>query len=393
MPTAEDLRKKLDDKASSRDQGRTAEKCPKKNPPVLFVMVADKVTFDPISGAEVDIGYAKQTSGGDGIATFDPAKPANTTVVRTKLTEKQLEKYLPVPSEEVSVPPGTSTTKLVWATPLPTLSVKVVQRGNPSRVFTNAKVKVTAGPQFGGTEKPTNTTGIADFGQAKRGGYSIQITSLDAADKDKFKVPEQPYKFSFGPEGPNPYIAYVDEIRILAKLRVVLVDKEDKPISGKEWELVSPNAGSGTTAANGLIEVNALDFKKGSGVLKVKMGLPPPNPPPPSSPPVTPPTDPPPYPAPIKAEDYKDKAPDPPVADADDTVEWALTLSLPDEFQDDPSVKSRLQNLGFTCVRDSDDTVTTRAVKQYQRNRLKQDAPTGGLGDIKGSLTGFHDNP
>lgn len=398
---------KLDKEAKKRDQNTAKVKCPKKRKPAIYVAVMRGDTGDPVSGIKVDISKPTKQSpstGGDGEVKVDPAK-VGTHGVKVLLTEEQKKKFADPQPASMTTANGETSVHYFLLEPLPELSVQVMeQEGTSRKAFNGARVKAGKRPEL------KTAGGAADFGAIPAGKYRVTVVidrptefAAEAFDNSKGVSKDSFSKFGRGktiswdaelPYGESQKYLVVLAKTPLCKLRVILVDKEDKPISGKEWELDSPIAGSGTTAANGLIELKALLLEKGNGVLKVKMGLPPPKPLAPSSTaPVTPPTNPPPYPPPIKAEDYKDKAPDPPVADGDGTVEWALTLSLPDDFKDDPSVKCRLQNLGFTCARDTEGAATIRAVKHYQRNRLKQDAPSGSLGDIKGSLTGFHDNP
>jgi hypothetical protein len=66
---------------------------------------------------------------------------------------------------------------------------------------------------------------------------------------------------------------------------------------------------------------------------------------------------------------------------------------LLDDYNDDNGIKDRLGNLGFLCNRSSDATLTTRAVKAYQRLHLKDPNGSGSLADIKGHVKTRHDNP
>src|SRR5262245_21311425 len=62
---------------------------------------------------------------------------------------------------------------------------------------------------------------------------------------------------------------FVIKKKKLPKLRIVMVDGEDKPLAGKAWNLTSPKALSGKTKNDGLIEVKDLPPQDKSGTLQV----------------------------------------------------------------------------------------------------------------------------
>lgn len=200
------------------------------------------------------------------------------------------------------------------------------------------------------------------------------------------------------PTPPSPASASVKPVKpaaalAKAKLRVVLIDKDGKAISGKAWELLSPVRAIGKTGGNGLIEVENLSLENASGSLNIDMGpaekkktAPAPRP---AAPPVS---GPPPYPTPIKADDFKDKNKDHPTSGGDQTiVKWSLSLRLLKDMESDVGIKERLHNLGFNCDAKSDGAATAKAVKAYQRFYQKKEAPSGRLADIQSDVKNRHD--
>jgi hypothetical protein len=276
-------------------------------------------------------------------------------------------------------------TLLFLLDPLPSLQVKVITASDKKPV---EGVGVLAGAY---PELPTSRgAGLAKFDNIKTGRYQIRL-KLTPDQLKKYEAPSAvPVVMS---PGKDEIITI--ELTLKCQLRIVLFDEEGKAISGKAWELISPISASGTTGKDGLIEVNDLGLKRADGVLKVKMGVPQtsPKPPLPASGPSPDPNAPPPYPPPIKTEEFKDKGPEVPPTDSEGTLEWDLTLGLPEDYKDDAGLKTRLHNLGFNCEHGSDAPTTTRAVKHYQRLHQKQDNPSGALADIKGHITALHDNP
>jgi hypothetical protein len=174
----------------------------------------------------------------------------------------------------------------------------------------------------------------------------------------------------------------------LPKLRIVLLDKEDKPVAKLKWNLTAPVAKSGTTKADGLIEVADLDPQAKAGTLKVEwQKTKTPAKKAEKDPVIKKPT----YPRPIKASEFKDEMPDPPDP-ADDKMEWTLKIGSLPTFDDVTGVQSRLYNLGFRCDPDTKADKTGDCVKAYQRVRLKQDTPSGAPADVQAGLRDKHDN-
>ncbi len=166
-----------------------------------------------------------------------------------------------------------------------------------------------------------------------------------------------------------------------ATLRIVLIDKDDRPMKGQAWEMKGGLTGTGTTKPDGLIEVKAGDvIGATSATLVVKSAKPPSPPPPkPATPPKTPPIV---YPPKLKPADFKDKDPD---SKAPWEIEWTLEIGALASFNTVAGVTSRLQNFGYGCKD------LTAAVKRYQR-KYKQ-AETGDPKAIEADLRKKHDSP
>lgn len=171
------------------------------------------------------------------------------------------------------------------------------------------------------------------------------------------------------------------------KLSLVLIDKDDKPLSGKQWELKTPVSQKGATGGDGLAEITGLKPGDKAATLKVTMeaARTPPN----KIPPAAPAGGPPPYPPAIVAADFKDKMPDPDYSEQ--VVEWNLTIGGMPSFNDKTGVLARLHNLGFGCDIDSDDETASRAVKAYQNLYMNNKNGSGLTADIQNDLRPRHD--
>lgn len=170
------------------------------------------------------------------------------------------------------------------------------------------------------------------------------------------------------------------------QLRIVLVDKEEKPLNGWDWELTAPVAKKGKTGADGLIRVSNLDASKASGTLKVTLKKPVPPVVPPV--PVVPVPNPPPYPPAIDEAQFKDKNPTKPVDS--DKIEWTLKIGSLPSHKVKTGVLARLRNLGYNIDVDAADDKITPVVKSYQKVVLKQDKPSGKHADIQQALEDHH---
>lgn len=171
-----------------------------------------------------------------------------------------------------------------------------------------------------------------------------------------------------------------------AKLRIVLVDKDCKPLSGKGWELLAPVEDSGTTAADGLIQFTGIPLQETTASLRVKISEPqPPLDPLEPLPPATPT----PYPPEIAAAEFTDK--DPAKESNRHIVEWDLKAGSLPSFNSDEGVRARLHNLGFGCDVKDDGDRSARAVKAYQRFFLKNKNGSGVAKDIDSDIRDRHD--
>ncbi|HTX39057.1 MAG TPA: hypothetical protein VME43_28730 [Bryobacteraceae bacterium] len=173
------------------------------------------------------------------------------------------------------------------------------------------------------------------------------------------------------------------------KVRLVLIDRNNAPLSGKKWELKAPTAQNGTTAADGLIELTVLKPGDKSGSLEVTMKDATAAPAQPAPAPA-PPANPPPYPPVIVATDYKDKMPAPDFKAQVET--WDLHVGGLPPVKTPQGTLARLHNLGFGCDIGSDAAKVTRAVKAYQLFYQKNAKGSGKTADIQDDAGTRHDN-
>jgi hypothetical protein len=178
------------------------------------------------------------------------------------------------------------------------------------------------------------------------------------------------------------------KVKKLPRLRLVLVDGEDKPLAGKAWKLTAPRVLTGMTKNDGLIEVPDLAPQQTAGALEVTWQTTKARKPAavPKDPVIGKPT----YPRPIKAGEFTDDPPTAPTA-ADDVIQFTLKIGSMPPFDADDGVRARLHNLGYPCVTGSDADATKRSVKAFQRGRLKQKTPSGAAADIRAAVRDRHD--
>jgi hypothetical protein len=178
---------------------------------------------------------------------------------------------------------------------------------------------------------------------------------------------------------------YVVKPKTTVALRIIALGADEKPLEGAAWELTAPVAKSGTTLADGLIEIAAFPAEEKAAELKVtpKAAVLP------IVPPVTPPTGTPPYPPAIDPPQFKDKirAADP----SDAFVEWTLQVGSLPSFNDATGVLGRLSNLGAACAPGDDGKKTERTVKSYQKAFLNEPSGSGLPADIQTDLRDRHD--
>lgn len=203
-----------------------------------------------------------------------------------------------------------------------------------------------------------------------------QLFAPDQKDKIVKKATDQVWTF-------------VVKTKHLPKVRVVLVDKDNKPLKDKEWEVSEPVEASGKTGADGVIEFTDIPPQETTAKLKVKLKEPPPPLDPiEPSPPATPTK----YPADIASEEFTDVTPGAGRVEQS-YVEWKLTLGGLPSFNTKDGVRARLYNLGFGCSVDDDDARCKRAVQAYQLFFLKQAKGSGVEADIEADVRNRHDKP
>jgi len=265
--------------------------------------------------------------------------------------------------------------------PLKNPKLKVfVTRADTGAKVPAIKVVLKDGPSAG--NKPSDDpAGAADFGEIEVGTYSIAAELTDD-QKKQYKLPPSIDNESFqkGHEKTFPLV-----LPTIVTLRIVIIDRDDKPVANAPWTLSSP-AKNGTTTDKGLIEVDISDVAEDLDASELTVTLPAP---PPGPAPVVPPlASPPPYPPPITATQFTDPAP---VARE---RSWKFNLTLVDiegadasEAATDKAVQARLANLAFWVDGDADRT--TKAVKAYET--LYKKPLTGALASIKDDITTRHD--
>lgn len=183
------------------------------------------------------------------------------------------------------------------------------------------------------------------------------------------------------------------------KLRLVIIDKDDKPLAGKGWRLMvgkalgipAPKTAEGKIKTDGLIEMADIDPQEKYGKLQVtwlEVKKPPKKKAVPAAPKFKKPT----YPRPIVTGEFKDADPAAPPAD-NRIMEWTLKIGSLPAFDHISGVQARLNNLGFRCDPDAQAARSESDIKAYQRTRLKSKTPSGVAADIQKGLRDRHDNP
>lgn len=167
---------KLDKQASEHDVDIAKVKCPKKQKPAIYVMLAREDTDDAVTGVEVDISKptsSKKKTDGEGMAKFDPAKVGN-HVARFKLTSDLEKRYFKPSSRTVTTSQGKTSTLLVLLRPLPSLEV-IVRRSDGTQGFLGDVVVELSGP---GKLKQTTAhgSGSAKFPLLKPARYKVKVT-------------------------------------------------------------------------------------------------------------------------------------------------------------------------------------------------------------------------
>ncbi|HEY8211709.1 MAG TPA: hypothetical protein VIG99_29705 [Myxococcaceae bacterium] len=201
---------------------------------------------------------------------------------------------------------------------------------------------------------------------------------------DKVQIPDPKEKTVGAPTGATKTVTV--KKKEPPSLHIVLVGAEDKPLKDKAWAMTEPVVAKGTTGADGLIKVAALDVGAKKGALTIVIHPPPkpPGPPPKKEKPK------PSYPPAVDPDEYKDaKVPDLP-KDLE-TLELTLKIGSLPSHNHESGVKARLYNLGFLQAADPKPDVLLDAVKRYQRSLLSQKEGSGKAADIQDDLKNRHD--
>jgi hypothetical protein len=363
-----------------------------KTPGNLAIYVLRTDTQKPIANARVSArGPTPGTAptDGEGWVVFRDRAPGayQTEVTLPPLLSKF---HLQNAAQSGAVAPDGTAILQFEASPPPVLKVKVISRRPKGdkiveEVLSDVQIEARGPAQY--TAKTTKDW--STFRDVVPGAYRITVTSLGA------RAPEY-----LMPDGGAAALALGETKEVIlvatpiASLRVVLFDKQERPIKGASWALDGPITASGNTAADGLIKVEKVPLSRGAGKLKVTFPKPWVAAKPSPAAPAPDPNAVPPYPPKIDITHFKDQDPTPKGSDADpNSVDWTLKVGLLDDYNDDGGIKDRLGNLGFACSRTSDATATTRAVKAYQRLHLKQPDGSGVLADVKGHVKTRHDDP
>jgi hypothetical protein len=381
----------LFEKIKGKIKPKAVGQCPDA-PGDLAIFVSRRDNQKPVAGAQVKASGPTPGAGqtdAEGWVIFADRKPgAYKTDV--KLPASLGKFHLASATQAGAVACADTEILHFQAAPPPALKVKVVsRRPKGDKVIEEALSGIQIEARGPAKHSGSTTQDWSTFNDLDPGTYHVSVKSLGAR-AHHFVIPESH----------SATLAYGETKEIvlvatpLASLRVILFDKDDKPIKDASWALDSPVAASGSTGADGLIRVEKIPLARG-GAGKLTIRYPKqaaaPRPAPPAAAAANP-NAPPPYPPKIEAKEFKDKDPAAPDAGAR-VVDWKLTLGLQDDYADDAGVKDRLWNLGFNCTRASDPAATTRAVKAYQRFQMKNPNGSGAHADAKGDIKTRHDNP
>ena len=172
-------------KTNPQELGATVEQCAVDKKAAIWVHVVDDRGVDIGKVIATNDGAEKATAEDSGTAKFDPVDPGKHTVDLLPLSPKLLALYEAPPApttRPIQVSQGEIAYVPYQLARKPWLKVKVVEKGNEARVFTDATVTVT-GPESPPAQ-PTKA-GIADFGRVKSGPYAIKV-KLAAEDEKTF---------------------------------------------------------------------------------------------------------------------------------------------------------------------------------------------------------------
>jgi hypothetical protein len=232
----ERARKLAADEAASL-LGQPKGKCPS-DKTCLIVVVYKADTNEVIKGAKVQVsgtgigkkGQATQKSksnktDGKGLAKFNPWDPGNYTL---DISLPSADGYETPQVTTQNVARGTCPVCCIAVKPLPKVKVKVVQKGDHSRVFSDAVVKLVAAPQSHADK--TTRAGVADFGRTQSGKYVFQVTSLKEDDRKEFAVPRVQVSETLSSGDDKTVIIEVEKLNVVTpkietEYKVVLFDR------------------------------------------------------------------------------------------------------------------------------------------------------------------------
>ncbi len=178
-------------------------------------------------------------------------------------------------------------------------------------------------------------------------------------------------------------------VRTKTKLRLKIVDYDDRAIVAKTCELVVGKRKQKTLPSGGIVEME-IDPTATSGTLSITWA-PPPAPAPAPAPAPSPAPSPPPYPPKIVAADFDDKPE--PVKPAT-AVKWTLHVGSMEPFDTIRGALRRLNNLGGLAPDAlAEDDASKAAVKAHQRRHAltAKGSETGKVADVQADLRNRHD--
>jgi hypothetical protein len=184
-----ELLEKLSTKAGDHEAGSAKKKCPEKCPPVIIVMVARADDASTLTGITVELSgatSAKKSTGGDGMAKFDPVKPGK-HLIKLVFTDPQQKEYIALGPHVESVADGSTATVLLQLKPKPSLDVTVVlNKGGTKTAVDDVKVVLT-GPspdKKSDDKKSTKPSGIVRFEKVAPGRYTVEARLTDKQAED-----------------------------------------------------------------------------------------------------------------------------------------------------------------------------------------------------------------
>ena len=161
--------------AVRKQLGAVAESCPlEERPGAIWVHVTDDRGNDVGDVSAGNDGALKPTDA-NGVAVYDPVAPGEHEVRLSSRTIEKLNLY-EVPkktSRKTRVTSGEITYVAYQLARKPALKVKVVEKGNPAKLFEGATVMVTG--QESPPAKPSLATGLSDFGWVAVGDYQVKV--------------------------------------------------------------------------------------------------------------------------------------------------------------------------------------------------------------------------